>query len=275
MGLSSKKQSAGPSKQALPYIQQASTAVQGAYNANQPNLQMIGDRLTGAFGDFADGIGSGARGAADYYRGVLSGPGSNPELGNIIDTTNASVADQINAMFSRAGQTGSSRQIGELGKRLSENESALRYNDWNNEQQRKAAAAAGLAGTDSSLASSYGALTALGDSAATTPYLGANFLSQNLGHLWGNATTSTSTPSTAKQIGDGLKIAATIFSDRRLKTGIRKLGEMADGLGVYAYRYVWGGPEQRGVMADEVASLRPWALGPTVEGFATVNYGAL
>ena len=31
----------------------------------------------------------------------------------------------------------------------------------------------------------------------------------------------------------------------------------------------------RGVMADEVAALRPWALGPEVAGFATVNYAAL
>jgi hypothetical protein len=30
-----------------------------------------------------------------------------------------------------------------------------------------------------------------------------------------------------------------------------------------------------GVMADEVAKLRPWALGPKRAGFATVNYGAL
>jgi hypothetical protein len=28
-------------------------------------------------------------------------------------------------------------------------------------------------------------------------------------------------------------------------------------------------------MADEVAQLRPWALGPTVAGFATVDYGKL
>ena len=69
--------------------------------------------------------------------------------------------------------------------------------------------------------------------------------------------------------------AITKFSDRRLKQGIRKIGKLANGLGVYAYRYIWGGDEQVGVMADEVAKLRPEALGPTVAGFQTVNYGAL
>lgn len=69
--------------------------------------------------------------------------------------------------------------------------------------------------------------------------------------------------------------AAIMASDRRLKTGIEKLGEFADGLGVYSYRYIWGKVKQIGVMADEVRKLRPWALGPELNGYATVNYGAL
>jgi hypothetical protein len=65
------------------------------------------------------------------------------------------------------------------------------------------------------------------------------------------------------------------LSDRRAKTLITKIADLADGLGVYAYRYIFGGPPQMGVMADEVAQLRPWALGPKIGGFATVNYEAL
>lgn len=80
------------------------------------------------------------------------------------------------------------------------------------------------------------------------------------------------------KIGSAVQLAgsaASLFSDRRLKTKVERVGELEDGLGVYEYDYVWGGTRQRGVMADEVAKLRPWALGPVVEGFATVNYGAL
>lgn len=69
-------------------------------------------------------------------------------------------------------------------------------------------------------------------------------------------------------------LGGAMLSDRRLKTGIEKLGEMDDGLGVYRWTYIWG-EGATGVMADEVAVLRPWALGPEINGFATVNYGAL
>lgn len=71
---------------------------------------------------------------------------------------------------------------------------------------------------------------------------------------------------------------ANVFSDRRLKKEIVKIGEEADGLGIYSYRYKLpelGLSRMIGVMADEVAKLRPWALGPVVSGFATVNYGKL
>jgi hypothetical protein len=36
-----------------------------------------------------------------------------------------------------------------------------------------------------------------------------------------------------------------------------------------------GGPRMTGVMADEVAKLRPWALGPKIGAYRTVNYQAL
>lgn len=69
--------------------------------------------------------------------------------------------------------------------------------------------------------------------------------------------------------------SSILLSDPRLKTNVEKLGELEDGLGVYSYNYVWGEGPCVGVMADEVAMLHPWALGPVVGGYATVNYGAL
>jgi hypothetical protein len=83
-------------------------------------------------------------------------------------------------------------------------------------------------------------------------------------------------PSTIGSIASTVGGIASIFSDRRLKTDIEKVGELDDGLGLYAYRYVFDlATTLIGVMADEVAKLRPWALGPKVHGFATVNYEAL
>jgi hypothetical protein len=82
-------------------------------------------------------------------------------------------------------------------------------------------------------------------------------------------------PSTIGSIASTVGGIASIFSDRRLKREIERVGEFADGLGIYAYRYALGTKRVLGVMADEVAKLRPWALGPVKAGFATVNYGAL
>lgn len=82
-------------------------------------------------------------------------------------------------------------------------------------------------------------------------------------------------PSTLGSIASTVGGIASIFSDRRLKTDIEKIGEEADGLGIYAFRYIGQLARVAGVMAEEVARLRPWALGRTVAGYATVNYGAL
>lgn len=76
------------------------------------------------------------------------------------------------------------------------------------------------------------------------------------------------------------KVASTVgtllsFSDPRLKADVRKIGQYPDGLGIYAFRYLTTAKRVIGVMADEVAKIRPHALGPKINGFATVNYGAL
>lgn len=92
----------------------------------------------------------------------------------------------------------------------------------------------------------------------------------------GQKSTSTGgSPSTLGSIASAVGGIASIFSDRRLKRDIERVGEFPDGLGIYAYRYVMGAKRVLGVMADEVAKLRPWALGPERAGYATVNYGAL
>lgn len=51
-----------------------------------------------------------------------------------------------------------------------------------------------------------------------------------------------------------------VWSDRRLKCGIRRVGTLRNGIPLYAYRYIWGGPRQIGVMADEARRVRPKAV---------------
>lgn len=76
-------------------------------------------------------------------------------------------------------------------------------------------------------------------------------------------------------LGKAIGLAASVFSDRRAKTDIKRIGEERDGLGRYRFRYLWNNTPQTGVMADEVARLRPWALGPEIGGFMTVRYDLL
>lgn len=73
----------------------------------------------------------------------------------------------------------------------------------------------------------------------------------------------------------GLASAGIMASDRRLKKAIKYVYTRLDGLSVYLYRYLTGRTWYLGVMADEVAVLRPDALGPKIAGFATVNYKVL
>ena len=59
-----------------------------------------------------------------------------------------------------------------------------------------------------------------------------------------------------------------LFSDRRLKTDIRRVGQTDEGTPIYTYRYVWGGPVQMGVMAQDV----PDAAVMTDSGYLAVRY---
>lgn len=65
-----------------------------------------------------------------------------------------------------------------------------------------------------------------------------------------------------------------MFSDRRLKKNIQHVGKAGNGLNIYAYQYIWGGPTMLGYMADEVQKVAPGAV-TTVGGLKMVNYEAV
>lgn len=75
----------------------------------------------------------------------------------------------------------------------------------------------------------------------------------------------------------GSAAGAVAASDSRLKENIVKIGELKDGLGIYEWTYTYEpGKKYKGVLADEVAKLRPWALGPELAGgYMTVDYDKL
>lgn len=61
----------------------------------------------------------------------------------------------------------------------------------------------------------------------------------------------------------------SLFSDRRLKTDVRRVGQTDSGTPLYAYRYIWGGPVHIGVMAQDV----PEASSLHESGYLVVDYG--
>lgn len=106
---------------------------------------------------------------------------------------------------------------------------------------------------------------------------GLTGLGQNAGQIISGAggQNTTQGPSTASKIFSTIGAIGSIFSDRATKCDIEKVAEFDDGLGVYKFRYLGDDEIRVGVMADEVEIIRPWALGPMVGPFRTVNYAAL
>lgn len=73
-------------------------------------------------------------------------------------------------------------------------------------------------------------------------------------------------------LAGSLGSAAIMASDIRVKTDIVRVGQLDNGLPVYAYRYLNGGPMQIGVMAQDVEIVNPSAV-VEVNGIKHVDYG--
>lgn len=71
--------------------------------------------------------------------------------------------------------------------------------------------------------------------------------------------------------GAAITSALGALSDRRLKEDIIKIGELANGLNVYSFRYLYDPLPRVGLMADEVEQIMPEAVGER-DGYKTVNY---
>lgn len=190
MGLSSSKSKSSTTygKDALPKINAATDAVTGAYNAAQPDINNVTGTLRSTFGDYS-ATNPTLDAANGYASDVLGGKyltQGNPYLQGMIDTTNESVADRVNALFSRSGQTGSSRQIGELGKQLSAAENNLRYQDYTSERARMDGAASNAVGLNSAANQNVQTQATLGQVLTGIGTDAAQQYAQSIAGLWGN-----------------------------------------------------------------------------------------
>ena len=287
MGLSGGSSSKSGSAQtwARPFAKAAASSVQDTFNANQGGLQKLTDTVAGTVPTMNANVNSWqpmVGQSQGHYSGVVGGkyldPSNNPGLTSVLDRMRGDVSDEVNSQFELGGRYGSGAHTGVLTDRLADAEGNVLYGNYNAERERQdAAASIAPQAQNQSLA----ALLQSAGVSAELPYTGTNNLASSLSALFSGGTQKQSTGiagvlgglgSIASGVGalGGSGGAAALFSDRRLKSNIVKLGEMDDGLGIYEYDIF--GERQRGVMADEVEALRPWALGPTVEGFQTVKY---
>ena len=89
---------------------------------------------------------------------------------------------------------------------------------------------------------------------------GSNYASQANAHAAGKG-----------GMGSAVGGLAGLFSDRRLKTNIKAVGKLYNGLKVYSYNFLGDDRTQIGLMADEVEEVKPHAVGE-FKGFKTVDY---
>lgn len=105
-------------------------------------------------------------------------------------------------------------------------------------------------------------------SSTQSPYAALQGLMSIIGsNNWGSNSSGTSTttknPSAFETIGGLLGAgagAAKLFSDERLKTDVKRVGALDNGLPVYTFRYRGSSKIQMGVMAQDVELVKPDAV---------------
>lgn len=246
-----------------PILEQNSRLAQEAYKQLAP----------GAFGPnqlVTDGQGFLSRTLAGDYLD------SNPYLDSYVGDVLGDVGDNVRAEFSQAGRYGSGYNQSILARELGRASTAIRGQEYGNERNRQMQAAGMVPSLrQAEYIGVQPALSLLSES-STIPWTGVaaynggiRQASQGYGQ-----TTTTQNMGLGGALALGAQVGSAFFpSDIRLKSNVERLGTLPNGLGWYEYDIL--GRRERGVMAQEVAAVRPDALGPEIAGFLTVNYGAL
>lgn len=279
-----KTTSGSAQKWAAPIATSAANTATGIFNANQPQLNAITSQVQGLLPGLQQKYQQGdpaLNAASGYAKNVLGGQylkQGNPYLQGMINATNRDVTNQVGAAYGSRGSFGGTAWESNLGRSLADAQNQLRYGDYSAERQNQQQAMSAAPQLASAGYLGIQPLLQTATTAAQLPYTGLEAYTGALGSLMNGSVTKG--PGLGNSIAGGLAsgVGAAVASDIRVKKDIAKVGEMEDGLGVYDFRYVWEDdtPLHRGVMAQEVEKLRPWALGPTFgDGYMTVDYSKL
>lgn len=243
-----------PWKPAQPYILGGLQSVQNTYNQNQPQLQALASSLTGSTIPALQAIAGGS-----YLNG-------NPYTAGLANQAGQAAGNAVNSAYSGAGRTGGGYSVSDLARGVDQAQNQALFQNYQNERGLQQQA--------------YTQLLGANQLAGQLPYYGAQSLASTLGALtggYGQQTQKQPSDLLGNLIGAAAAAAPYIFaSDRRLKTNIVKVGEAKDGLGIYEWNWKASGGKARGVIADEVERLRPWAYVKNYrDGYDGVNYAAL
>lgn len=155
MGLSSKKVETKTTPWDPASIKRGTGALHSTFDAQMPKVTQIADNLTGMLPDMMAKYKAGnpaVNAASDYVTSTLGGDGTNPHLDQYIDQAQGEAQNRVGASMNKLGlgPAGSTYQ-GTVGREVGKIGLGMRYDDWNQGQQRKANAAGmapGLAAAD-------------------------------------------------------------------------------------------------------------------------------
>ncbi|MGL4526769.1 MAG: tail fiber domain-containing protein [Aestuariivirga sp.] len=231
------------------------------------------------------GMASRAGGAADYVASI-AGP---QNFDQIKANTIADIMPSINSSFAGSGMTGSTLHQQNLAKGLAAGLGGVEVAA----RDQSMRAAGMVPGMNDAAMNPYRAQMAMGQDqqAYDQSVIDANMrkdlmgqtggmsalqqYAQLLSGLGGQFGTQTNTQRSNMGLGGLLGLglqAAPLFSDRRLKDDIRRIGTADNGLPIYAYRYKGGKTVHIGVMADEALEAFPEAVSES-HGMLLVDYG--
>ncbi len=224
----------------------AAFAGAGRYGSGARNQQM--DQNNRALGTTLGNLGTSIYGG-NYQQERQNQLNMTGNAGNILDSLYKPAGATVAAGAQQQQQT--QQELSDQVNRFNFNQQA----PWQN-----------LARYQGAIAGNYGQT---GTSTTTGTQTGQSFsnpLGSALGGALGLASLFSGGPfSAAAGIG-------SMFSDVRLKEDIKPIGKTDDGQNLYQYRYIWGGPPQIGLMAQEVAERKPEAVSVHPSGYMMVDY---
>jgi len=265
-----------------PHILGAAQDIRNTVGRNQGMLDTLSERLQGQLPGLmtqAFGAQPGVAAATGYANDVLGGKylgQGNPYLNNMLSQTRENVGNAVNGTFSMAGRTGGGNHVERLGQGLASAENQLRYQDYGAERDRMTQQGALVPSLAQAQYAGIQPFLAANSQAAQLPYAGIQALSPLLGQASGAGTTTGTQPGGwGNQLIGAAAAALPFLSDPKAKENIELVGKLDSGLGLYEWDYkadIGISGRWRGVMADEVAEVMPWLLGPKINGYMTVRY---